>query len=88
MVCCGVAFLPYACLSWVDSLFSEDSRAVLRPFHIHWDSSSISPLPYSLIAKGCSPLTLPSQEQAWETFLDLSLQLRAHKLFFPSSSQS
>lgn len=58
MACRAVAFPPGAFLSWVDSSFCEDIRAVLRPSHIRWDSSwemlgkiDLSP-PYPLIAKG------------------------------------
>lgn len=93
MACCGVAFPLCAFLSWVDSSFSEDSRAVLRPFHILQDSSwemlgkIYFLLSYPLIAKG-TPLMLLNQGEDWETFLDLSLQLRNHKFFSPSSPQS
>lgn len=81
--------------SWAGSSFSQASKVILRTFHIHRDSSWETlgniyfPSPYPTESQGnCSPLTRLSQGQAWETFLELSLQLRAHKPFPPRSLQS
>lgn len=58
MAYCGVVFPPCVFGSWVDSSFSEDSWAVLRPSYICWDSSQETlrkiylPATYPLVAKG------------------------------------
>lgn len=81
-------------ISWIGSFFSQASRVILRTFHIHrdysWETLGKIYLPLSYPTesqRNCSPLTLLTQGQAWETFLELSLQLRAHKPFALSSLQ-
>lgn len=88
-----ISIIPYTFLSWINFPFSEASRVILRPFHIHSDSSwemlgkIYLPAPYPTESqRNCSPLTLPSQGHSWETSLELSLQLKAHKPFSPVPS--
>lgn len=88
-----ISIIPYTFLSWINFPFSEASRIILRPFHIHRDSSwkmlgkIYLPAPYPTESqRNCSPLSLPSQGHSWETSLELSLQLKAHKPFSPVPS--
>lgn len=92
MACCGMAFPPYAFLSWVDSSFSEASRVVLRPFHIlrysSWEllGKIYLPSPYPTESQGnYSHWPCQARDRPGKLSLDLSLQLTAHNPFLPEA---